>query len=150
MQRIWQPPHRFTPTCKAIMTIVRPIITAKQQGGNKGLIASFYVPGRFAVYIEDGSPRGREERGVKGRGERFSISWSAFPRCLARSHFCWFNWREGEEQKEVVVEGILSHFVYLIAVGVFVITVKSKPLWASGGLRAERTWNVEMERILNV
>lgn len=32
---------------------------------------------------------------------------------------------------------------------VFVITVKSKPHWAAGGLRAERPRNVEMERILN-
>lgn len=40
--------------------------------------------------------------------------------------------------------------LYLIAVGVFVITVKSKPLWTSEGLRAERLRNLEMQRILNI
>lgn len=63
MQRIWQTPYRSTPTCKAIMTIVRPIITVMQVGGKAGLIASFQGPVRFTMYINDGVWRGTEERG---------------------------------------------------------------------------------------
>lgn len=115
MQRAWQPPHRSTPTCKAIMTIVRPIITVMQQGGKTGLIASFEVPRRFTVYKMMAS-RGE---GWGEVGGRFSIRWSAFPCCLALSLSLWFNWVEGKAGRgRQRWRGFLSHFVYLIAVGV--------------------------------
>lgn len=121
MQRAWQPPHRSTPTCKAIMTIVRPIITVMQQGGKTGLIASFEVPRRFTVYKMMAS-RGKGWGEVGGTERQVFNKVISFPMLLSpRSHFLslWFNWVEGKAgRRRQRWRGFLSHFVYLIAAGV--------------------------------
>jgi len=130
------------------MTIVRPDHYCHATGTNCFLLRSREIYCGHKRWLLEGC---REESGEEEQLFNKVISFPMLLRSL--SHFLSFLVTGGKVRRWCWWSGTLRPFCRSnccwCGSGSFVIAVKSKPLWAAGGLRAQRLRKMELERLLD-